>query len=85
MQNVFFEGVTWYRKVAEQGSAGAQYHLGVPDMTGDGVEQDPVEGMTWYHKAAEQGHTKTQYNLGWLAFGFRIIFDRPGSESSYFS
>ncbi|MDT8376525.1 MAG: tetratricopeptide repeat protein [Mariprofundaceae bacterium] len=57
-----------FRKSAEQGDAGAQYHLGVMYSTGTGVETDYNEALKWYRLAAEQGHAKAQYNLGMMYY-----------------
>jgi tetratricopeptide (TPR) repeat protein len=60
------QAVQWYRKVAEQGHAGAQYSLGRMYDFGWGVAQDKSQAVQWYRKAAEQGHAGAQYNLGML-------------------
>lgn len=54
----------FWRPLAEQGGAGAQYNLGLMYETGEGVPQDYVEAVRWYRLAAEQGHTGAQNNLG---------------------
>lgn len=58
------EALRWYRKAAEQGDAGAQYHLGFSYAKGQGVPQNHVQAMRWYRLAAEQGDSSAQYNLG---------------------
>jgi TPR repeat protein len=52
--------------VAEQGSAKAQYNLGLMYDKGQGVSQDYQEALKWYRKAADQGQVQAQYNLGML-------------------
>ena len=52
-----------WKPLAEQGSADAQYNLGVMYDNGHGVLQDYAEAARLYRLAAEQGHTKAQYNL----------------------
>ena len=52
------------RPFAEQGSASAQYYLGVMHQNGLGVPQDHKEAVKWYQLAAEQGDASAQYNLG---------------------
>lgn len=54
----------WYRVSAEQGSAAAQYDLGVINLQGQGVPKDYAAAAQWFSKAAKQGHVEAQYNLG---------------------
>ena len=49
------EAVTWFRRAAEQGHAGAQFTLGVMYAAGEGVPEDDVEAVAWFRRAAEQG------------------------------
>ena len=49
---------------AQQGSAQAQYNLGVMYAKGEGVEKDHGLAVYWFHKAAEQGYARAQYYLG---------------------
>jgi hypothetical protein len=51
------------RPLAEQGSAYAQFNLGVLYDNGQGVPQDDALAMQWYQKAAEQGLSQAQVNL----------------------
>ena len=64
VQQSYAEAVKWYRKVAEQGIAEAQYNLGVCYFYGKGVRRDYAEAVKWYRKAAEQGIAEAQSNLG---------------------
>ena len=48
------EAVKWYRRVAEQGNARAQYNLGICYERGEGVEKDMTEAVKWYRKAEER-------------------------------
>jgi len=50
--------------LAEQGSAEAQYNLGLMYANGDGVPQNDEEAVRWYRLAAEQGDANAQFNLG---------------------
>ena len=52
------------RVLAEQGSAEAQFSLGVAYDTGQGVAQDSAEALRWYRLAADQGHASAQFNVG---------------------
>jgi TPR repeat protein len=55
-----------FRPLADQGSAAAQYNLGIMYDRGQGVPQDYAEAVEWYRKAADQGHARAQYNLGFM-------------------
>lgn len=54
----------WFRVGAEQGSAAAQYDLGVTSLQGQGVPKDYAAAAQWFRKAADQGHVDAQYDLG---------------------
>jgi uncharacterized protein len=58
------KGVYWFEKAAKQGSARAQYSLGIIYMGNDGITQDDKKSFYWTKKAAEQGYTLAEYNLG---------------------
>ena len=53
----------WHR-LAEQGDAEAQFHLGVMYESGQGGLRNDAEAIKWYRKAAEQGDAVAQFNLG---------------------
>ena len=57
-----------FRPLAEQGSVGAQFNLGVMYYNGKGVPQDYKTAVKWYTLAAEQGDADAQYNLGWMYY-----------------
>ena len=57
-----------FTKLAEQGCAEAQFHLGVCYYNGQGVVQSYEEAVKWYTLAAEQGYAKAQYNLGYCYY-----------------
>ena len=50
--------------LAEQGSARAQYNLGLICQKGDGVSQDYATAVKLYRLAAQQVHAVAQFNLG---------------------
>ncbi len=54
----------WAIPAAEQGSAYAQYHLGLMYCLGLGSEAYPNEAFKWFRKAAAQGHWQAQSFLG---------------------
>ena len=53
-----------WQKLAEQGSADAQDHLGVCYMDGEEIEKNEKEACKWFHLAAKQGHAAAQNSLG---------------------
>ena len=62
--------VEWFLKAAEQGTATAQFNLGLMYETGRGVRQDYAQAAGWFRKAAEQGDAYAQHNLALMyAFG----------------
>ena len=54
------------RPLANDGSATAQFNLGVMYLTGRGVQQDYSAAALWFRKAAEQNYARAQSNLGTL-------------------
>lgn len=60
-----------WRRLAEQGDAGAQYNLGLLYRHGLGVERHRVTAAKWYVRAAEGGNADAQKAVGDLyAEGF---------------
>jgi uncharacterized protein len=55
-----------WRPLAEQGSVGAQFNIGLVYDQGNGVPQNYKEAVFWWRKAAEQGHAGAQANLGFM-------------------
>ncbi len=49
---------------ADQGTAEAQFNLGLMYALGQGVLKDEAEAVRWYRLAAEQGDADAQKNLG---------------------
>ena len=58
-----------FRKLAEQGNAKAQSHIGYLYYVGEGVPQSYEEAVIWYGKAAVQGDRDAQYNYA-VAYAF---------------
>ena len=56
--------VKTFRKLAEQGHAGAQFYLGLSYDIGEGIAKNQCTAIIWYRKAADQGHADAQNNLG---------------------
>ena len=65
-----------WKPLAEQGTAFAQYNLGLMYHNGQGVPQDYETAVKWFRLAAEQGDAIAQYNLGLMyALGNGVIQD----------
>ena len=62
-----------WRKLAEQGSATAEFSLGLIYSQGLGVPQDYSEAIKWYLAAADQGNGAAQLKLGTMAARGRRI------------
>ena len=60
----YAKAIEWFGKAVEQGSAPAQFHLGILYSNGRGVSQDYAKAAEWCQKAAEQGHAGAQSGLG---------------------
>ena len=58
------DNLSHWQKLANNGSANAQFNLGAMYDNGDGVEEDDSEAANWYRLAANQGHVNAQFNLG---------------------
>jgi len=54
----------WYQRAAQQGSASAQYQLGLLYM--DEPQQDKAQALSLFRQAAEQGHVNAQLEAGRL-------------------
>jgi TPR repeat protein len=52
-----------FQKAANQGSAKAQYKLGVMYNNGYGIVKNERTAVEWFQKAADQGDAHAQYNL----------------------
>ena len=59
------------RSLANQGSAVAQWILGLMYANGEGVPQDYAAAVSWYQKAADQGLADVQLILGLTYFSGR--------------
>ena len=60
----------WYEKAASQGTAEAQYNLGVMYRDGLGVPQSDEKAIEWFKKAAEQGHEGAKTELKALSHDY---------------
>ncbi len=56
----------WYKLVAKQGHAVAQYNLGIMYYLGEGVKANKYKAYKWWSKAAKQGNKGAQKNLNIL-------------------
>ena len=65
-----------WRPLAEQGSARAQYNLGVMYANGQGVPETMLQAARWYRLAADQGYASAQHNLGIMyVYGQGVLED----------
>ncbi len=55
--------VNSFTSAADRGHVGAQYHLGLCYLNGNGVAVNKEEAVRWFYKAVEQGHVNAQYHL----------------------
>lgn len=58
------DNLSHWQRLAENGSANAQFNLGAMYDNGDGVPEDDAEAAKWYQQAADQGHVNAQFSLG---------------------
>ena len=73
-----------WKPLAEQGSASAQFNLGLMYSKGYGVKQDYTEAAKWNRKAAEQGDADAQFRLGVMyTLGKGVKKDRSEAEKWY--
>ena len=68
------KAVPWLRMAADQGSAWAQYQLGLAFDHGLGARRDLPSAIHWYTEAASQGYNSEQLNLG------IILANLPGKK-----
>lgn len=62
--------------LATEGSADAQFVIGLLYSDGDGVPQDYSTAAYWYRKAAEQGHARAGFHLSMMyAIGRGVVQD----------
>jgi TPR repeat protein len=60
----YTEAMYWYRRAAEQGSAGAQNNLANMYEEGLGLPKNEPEAVKWYRRAAEKENANAQHSLG---------------------
>lgn len=58
------QGLSRFRKAAEQGDAVAQSSLGLAYARGQGVPRNYAEAAQWFRRAAEHGDAEAQFDLG---------------------
>ena len=63
---LFKTALRFWKPLADQGYAAAQYNFGLMYANGEGVPQDHAKAMKWYRKAADQGDPGAQNNLGFM-------------------
>jgi TPR repeat protein len=73
-----------WRPLADQGSAIAQFNLGLMYENGQAVPRDYAAAANWYRKAADQGNASAQANLGFMyANGEGVPRDYAAAASWY--
>ena len=78
------DNLSHWQRLAENGSANAQYNLGAMYDSGDGVPEDDAEAAKWYQQAADQGHVSAQFNLGVMyAYGEGVTEDAAEAATWY--
>lgn len=76
VQQDYYKSLSWYRKAADQGHAGAQFNVGIFYANGQTVARDITTAAEWWRSAALQGHVEAQFNLGLLyAQGEGVVQD----------
>lgn len=75
----------FWRPLADQGDARAQFNLGLMYANGRGVSQDYAAAISWYRKAADQGDAEAQFNLGLMYANSRGVPKDPVSAHMWFS
>jgi SH3-like domain-containing protein len=66
-----------WRRLAAEGSADAQYALGVAYFKGEGVSRDLNDSMKWFEQAANSGNVQAMFNLG------AAYWEGNGTRQSY--
>lgn len=62
----FARALKHFVPLAEQGHAGAQYHVGLMNEYGRGVARNDADALRWYRKSAAKHLANAQYRLGVL-------------------
>lgn len=78
------DNLSHWQKLAEKGSANAQFNLGAMYDNGDGVPEDDAEAAKWYQQAADQGHINAQFNLGVMYANGEGVAENPVEAASWY-
>ena len=62
--------------LAEEGSAAAQFNIGLLLDEGKGRERDMKQAVEWYHRSADNGFARAQFRLGELYESGEDIVER---------
>ena len=54
----YTEAVKWFKKAAENGSAGGQLKLGLSYLFGLGIQKDRTLAKEWFGKACDNGEQR---------------------------
>ena len=80
----FEKAVEYWQLAADQGSAKAQFNMGVLYEFGEGVEQSFEKALEYYRLAADQGFALAQYNLGLMYAGGKGVEQSDEKTAEYF-
>ena len=64
-QGDYKSAIIEWTKLANKGSANAQFNLGHVYSSGKGATKNLKEAVNWYKKSANQGYASAQLQLGW--------------------
>lgn len=78
------DNLSHWQKLAEKGSANAQFNLGAMYDNGDGVTEDDAEAAKWYREAANQGHANAQFSLGVMYANGEGVDKSPEEAASWY-
>jgi TPR repeat protein len=60
----YSQALSWFKKAADHGHAGAQTELGRMYAEGLGISKDYAQALMWFRRAASEGYAPAQTNLG---------------------
>ena len=81
---VLADNLSHWQKLADKGSANAQFNLGAMYDNGDGVPEDDTEAAKWYLQAADQGHLNAQFNLGVMYENGEGVAENPVEAATWY-
>lgn len=79
-----FKDIDHLKRLANQGDAEAQAHMGLMYQNGVGVRQDYTKAFDWYQKSANQGNQFSQHNLGILYYNGQGVRQNTATAKEWF-